>query len=495
MAAPVAPIQQPPPFQPVGIYREGLCSKLKALTEIIVQTAIRVLFIAATILMAAAALPLKFHAMVIPVVAFGSTVLAGFFFPQPTRLAPPRFDPLPPLLRPVAPRPIVPAVPAGLAQEAPRPLVNIGQNCAFNSLVHFFESDPVIAQWFRHPLTADMEMPAFENFLAGYQPPAQVVAKFREYVNNPANPRAPIPAMFKAFVDGHVPDNDYATGFRSIKNTYNDLLLLQGPFANFFADYDQAVLENRPVGKSQDLRLALNRISETIDPSEGEQMDAAEPLDLVLDLLPHAQKTKVAETYHYDTRGLPPLAGIPDAIGHQEHRHGTIQLSIRENEAATTVDKLLQYYCDDPTVIEKKSVDGKNRPYPTTVRRQFLEAPSVLRFQIKRYINEKLADSWLTKLKLFFWPDLGQRMVKRDTPVQVPQDLTITLANGERKQYRLTSFVNHHGATPRSGHYTACRIINGRKYLMSDDQVTLEDPRWDAYLPQAYLLCYLPVQA
>ena len=87
-------------------------------------------------------------------------------------------------------------------------------------------------------------------------------------------------------------------------------------------------------------------------------------------------------------------------------------------------------------------------------------------------------------------------MVKKDTPVQVPDVLPIALANGERREYRLVSFVNHHGSTIESGHYTANRTINGRNYHMSDDRVTLVDrAARDEALRQAYLLCYVPVQA
>lgn len=495
MAAPVAPVYRNPAERPGDMHREGCCAKLKVLVELIIQTVVRVLFIAASIVMAAAAFPLKIHALVLPVVAVGTTALAGFFFPEP-RLAPARLNPMKPLLQPAAARPIAAAVPPDLIQEAPRPLVNIHNNCAFNSLVHFFQSDPTLAHWFRHPLTPGMDMAAFENFLAGYATPQQVVNHFRQYVNLRAVPHPSVPAMFKEFIDGHVPGPDYAAGFRHIKNTYNDLRLLQGPFGNFFAAYDRAIQDNLPVGTSQDLRLALNRITEMVDPSEGVQVDAAEPMNYVLDLLPNAQKLRISEETHYDTRGLSAIAGNPDGVVRKDERHGYIQVAIPENEEAPTLDRLIQLHFDDHTVIERKDVHGKDRPYPTTITRRFEEAPQALRIQIKRFYNQKPPASWLTKLKLFFWPELGWRMIKKEVPVQIPQELTISLANGERRQFRLASFVNHHGATIAGGHYTAACIINGRNYFMNDEEVTLPDqPAWDDRLQKAYLLCYLPVPA
>ena len=50
------------------------------IAEVIVQIAVRVMFVAACILMAAAAFPLSFHVVVIPIVALGSTWLSSTFY-------------------------------------------------------------------------------------------------------------------------------------------------------------------------------------------------------------------------------------------------------------------------------------------------------------------------------------------------------------------------------------------------------------------------------
>jgi hypothetical protein len=503
------PIGQQPYLNPGQ--REPFCSKVKTLAVIVAQLATRVLFIVASILIAAATLPLQFHAMIIPAVAFGATVLAGFFFPKPVHIfAVPRAE-LPRLLRPIPPRVVVPPVPPDLVQEAPRPVVRVGQNCWANSLVHFFNSDPLIAQWLRTPLPDNIDLAAFEQFLAGYEPDvaegensvasrrqayAQVLVKFREYVNDPANPRATIPAMFQAFVNRHEAGPAYLREFKGIGETYTDLRKFQKDFADFFANYDQAILANRAVHGSQALRIALSRVTQLIDPDPGIQMDAAEPLGHVIDKLPNAQKAKISVTNTYDTRGLPPLLGYPEATHTLEKREPLTELWLDKEWTAPTLQQLLDYHSESSEVIEKKSIDGINRKYPTTVRRAFVEAPPVLRFQIVRFVNEKAPFSLLNYFKCWFWPELGHREMKRDTPVEVPENLTITLANGEPKQYRLTGFLNHHGPSKDSGHYTAARIVNGRKYMMDDEQVTLADPaRWGEQLRRAYLLYYVAVQA
>lgn len=459
------------------------------LAEIVVQTAVRILFIVASILMAASMLPLKFHAAIIPVVAVGTTTLAAFFFPKPVYLGRPHFASLEPLVRPII------VAPPPLAAEAPRPLYNAAHNCAFNSLVHFLESDPTIAQWLRHPLDANIDMAAFENFLAGYQPPAQVIERFRDYVNEVPNPQPSIPTMFKTFIDQHVPEPAYDQAFRAFKINYNDLISIHEPLSRFFAEYDAAVQNNGVVRGSQNLRLTISRVS-AIPNSQYVQIDAAEAMNAILGTLPNAQKTFIRETTRYNTNGLPAILGNPQAFIQQDERHGSIALSIPKNDQTPTLEKLIQNHCNDSEPFKRKGIDGKDRFYPATIERQFLEAPSVLRFHIKRFLNEPPPDSWLTRLKLKFWPKLPWNMVKKENPITAPEQLTITLANAEQRQYRLTSFIVHHGSSVESGHYTSARILNGQKYLMSDQQVTLADqPTWEQQLQQAYLLCYLPVQA
>ncbi len=342
-----------------------------------------------------------------------------------------------------------------------------------------------------------MDMAAFELFLDSYQAPERVKVAFRAYVDDPANPRAPIPEMFGAFINGqHAMGPEYV----SIRSTYNNLRLLQEPFANFFAAYDQAVRENRQVGTSQELRFAVNRIHHDISPHAQQQEDAADIMTPILGLLPPAQKMRIREFTRYNTTGLPAIRNNPEGVIDAEDRHGVIHIAVPQNEANPSLERMIHNHFHDQTVIERKDVNGMDRSYPAEIVRQFLEPPTALRIQLKRFDFAKPSrDSWLTRLKLWWWPELQGEVVKRDDPVAVPPELTVVLANGERRRYQLASFVYHRGSTARSGHYMAGRIINGRKYLMSDQEISLVDQRtqaeWDKQLRGAYLLNYVPVPA
>jgi hypothetical protein len=242
--------------------------------------------------------------------------------------------------------------------------------------------------------------------------------------------------------------------------------------------------------------MAVNQIAPLIPNDHRVQVDAHEVMTYILELLPHDQQMRIQERTTYTVDGHP-IEGNPAGLSQKEERYGCISLSIPEGEANPTLEGLLRHYCDDRTVIERKSVDGQNRPYPAVIERRFLEMPSVLRFQIKRFYNEELPKSWLTNVLSWVWPKLGYRMVKRDVPVQVPDTLSIAAANGERRQYRLVSFVNHHGPSIGSGHYTAdVRVNDARDYHISDEVVNLVDRSTrDALREQAYLFCYVPVPA
>jgi len=503
MAGPLPAVNQvaQPLIRQIDYRRIDYCARVKEIALVVAQTAIRVLFILASLLATAAAFPVSFHVIALPIIAMSSTTLAGFFFPDPTLVARPYFPPLPPLLRPAPPLPLPGQIPAVIPQEAPRGLINISQNCGFNSSVHFLESDPITARWLRNLLPANMDMPAFENFLAGYDPKPRLVADFRAFAAANPNPPRPVREVFREFVDRYVPPIADFSAYRKIQEAFQHLQALHEPFSNFFAAYDVALRDNQEVigGNSQALRLALHGIS-TIPASEHVQVDAPEPLTYILDLLPDAQKMRIEEAYRYKTAGLPAIAGLPDARSRKEERTNFLTLEFKENEETpTTLDRMFNYYCDhdmeaaDP--IRYTGVDGQQHRYtPEHANRRFLEAPPALRFQIKRFYNVPPPKTWYSRIAPSWFPGQSWTMVKKDIPVEIPPDFQITLPNGERRRYQLVSFINHHGSSIASGHYTAARIVNGRKYFMSDRTVTQPDQAaWDERLRKAYVVCYLPI--
>jgi len=462
----VPPLSASPPVARKPL---NFCSKLKQLAEIILQLAIRVLFVGGTILLTAAVFPTACHAIVIPTVGFSATLLSAFFFPQ-ENLAIPYFGLLDPLIRPIPPY-AQGQMPSDMPLNAPRGLINTGNNCPFNSLIQFLEVDPLVAHWFRHPLTAEMDMAAFQQFLAGYHPPDQLVADFVTYAAAQRPPR-PIPAMFREFLQNDQPPPEHLPQIRKLRETYEHLLILQRPYSELLAAYDQALRGNLAVvsADSQALRLALNQITPLIIPAGPVQIDASEAMRYILDILPDDYKMRIETTYYPNTNGRSPLA---QPMVPKEERVGFLTLEFFDDDPAPTLEKLCDYYADHGNNGSYKALgtDGAVYEYPLdrcTVR--FLEFPPTLRFHIKR-----------------FTPAIA----KNDTPIQVPPELQVTLANGERKKYRLASSI-HHAGTVHGGHYTSFKE-DGR-YWMDDSRISFVDSTtWDEHLRETYVLCYLPV--
>src|SRR5690606_28421598 len=159
------------------------------------------------------------------------------------------------------------------------------------------------------------------------------------------------------------------------------------------------------------------------------QLDAAELMGYILNLLPDRMKSRLLVTYQFDVRGREPLLGIPDGVVQVSLAQPYITLDIPPTEVAPTLERLLQLQCDDHTVLPKKSASGVNRNYPTHIRRQFLEAPPVLRFQLNRFWNRQ-PTLWAQFQNFIGWSTLTG---KNEVPVQIPEWITITLANGERR--------------------------------------------------------------
>ncbi len=416
----------------VATPQPSFCSKLAELVGVILQVALRVLFIAGAVWMALELLPFQWSAIGVPSVAFGASILSSFFFPSKKPPSGPYFEQLPPLIRPIQGTQIRPQL-APLPVDAPRGLINLKNNCSFNSLVHFLEGVPAVAAFLRHP------------------------------------PKPEGGPLLKAYAD-------------------------------FLAGYDQALRENRtPVDGTQNLRLALSQLTPSISPSESHQEDAPEILTQILDILPNEYKAKVEQAIRYAV-GDHPMFGFADGTSIKEDRIGYFTLELKEEMQSARLEELFAHFCDfdvehppnynvETNGVLCRSAGGEPRRYrPEHTKIRFLEAPPALFFQIKRFYHYD--GRFSSVLPNFLLPGA----VKREVPVEVPEELTIDVAGGTKRKYRLSTYVNQWGPTTESGHYTAAGIKNGQKYFMDDQSVTLADQAsWDARARQAYLLCYVPV--
>jgi hypothetical protein len=89
------------------------------------------------------------------------------------------------------------------------------------------------------------------------------------------------------------------------------------------------------------------------------------------------------------------------------------------------------------------------------------------------------------------WDDQGKKITE---DLNVPEILEIDM-EGVKKKYRLASAVSHLGSETKSGHYVACRVEGGKKFICDDATVTLANlAQWNQTLAQSYLLCYLPLE-
>lgn len=495
MTKAISPASNAAVAAPTASPRQSYGSKLKQIVEVIIQISFRILFIAGSILIASACFPLHWHSFALPVVALGTTLLASFLFPPRNVAQGPYFDALPPLIRPIQgaePQAQPPVLPPG----APRGLINLSNNCAFNALIHFLEGVPQIAEFFRHPLTPHISLQGFQDFMRQYEPPPQLMADFANYVRS-QNVLSPVPALFSTFISTYVPSDRDKVAFKEIQETYQKLNHLHEIYCQFLTAYDQAVQgDQSPVGGTQNLRLALNRIAPFISDQPDHQEDAPELLTQILGVLPHQYQTKIEEQTKYAV-GEHPILDNPQGITRKRDFIRYFTLELKDEMNTPRLEELFRNFCDYDVEhqegIRFQSIDGFSRRYSSHRTIKILEPPPALFFQIKRYYrNEDVPKSWLSRLFPRLAPILGPRLEKRDTPVEAPDQITIPIADGSQKTYRLATFLNQWGQTIESGHYTAACVKNGRKYFINDQTVTLADPQsWEQQRRQAYLLCYV----
>jgi hypothetical protein len=440
------------------------CTKLEQTTEVITQVAIRILFIASSVWMAMAMLPVSMHAVVVPVIGFSATVLSGFFFPQPFHIQPPDFGQLPPLVRPV--KVAEPVEAPAQNPHLPRGLLNSGNNCCFNSISHLINSDPSLSAWIRRPLTEEIEWEPFRDLLIEYNAPAPLVEAFLNYVNEMPHPRLSLPRAFEAFRWEENPNL-----LKDLQLTLSKLCV-SPDYAAFFNAYDLGEEVD-----SHNLRGALVQVQNSIQRGHVQE-DAAEILDAILSSAPPKTKMEIQVTYRYADRET-----------RQNEPQSFITLEITPDDRAPHLGRMFETYQRHAGI--ERNGDGSQALECT---RTFTAVPPALRFQIKRYRGYPPgASSLLSKYWPQSFPQLPWTARKVETPIEIPEELAIQV-NGEERRYRLSSFVEHLGTTTRSGHYTACRSMDGQKYLFNDAHVTpVDQAQWNAHLRGAYLLCYLPV--
>ncbi len=411
----------------------------------IVNLAIQILFAGALIYTAWVLAPASLHCIVVPISTIGSVFLNAFLFATPGP----------------SPQPLLPP-------GAPRGLVNPKgwNNCAINSVIQFLEADPAIARFLRSLPTDETDLETFGRFVELYHPPDGLWNEFTAQYQRMKEP----PPVRRAFFDfmKTVAPSDFRETIEKIEQYGN-------AHQNLLSVYDKS---DEPVHGSQEVRGALHRANRAIDPDH-DQIDALEIQNTISRILPPNLQMRVQRSYHYKMEGLPPIkkeVGAPGIL-----REGTIFLGLDPKDRSPDFHQMLAFYFTNDAMEPRnmEDVDGNIRPYPIDrIETRFLEHPHALYIGINRFAIEE---------------GVG---VKITTPIDIPPEIEVPLIHGKMERYRLAGFVHHQGETPKNGHYISGKIVDGYKYILNDSKVSLaKEQEWNDRLREAYLFCYLPIEA
>lgn len=467
------------------------------------------------------ALPLSVSAVVLPSAIVGSVFLSAFFFlPDPRRaLLQDRDLPLLTLEKPLVSILSRPSSP--LPPDAPRGIVPDGAaNCWIRAAVQLLATDRFLMELLGVPGVE--EPPALEIGPAALPAEPEVLHSAnlsshgeREIAESESNSQISLPSPSQALGE---PDP-------------------QLPFRNFFCAYAQAKTQATRVvdareGSSQELRLHLSRLKPSTISPNGREEDAAEVIEFLSEQFsadPRFQ-SPAQLSFYYSPHGSPLIRGAEESadgnffVVREEGnsslgRYILVKLPLVEGPDPIVLPISLQEVFDaffidalEPQFTPRVGIDG-NPHFYQRVRKEtaYLEAPSSLYIQVGRFVappavlgskspsQPPTAISWWSALqsRVSSWlfspppnPLAGWRGIKREDPVDVPDQLRLTLADGSLRQYQLKGFIEHVGRNLHYGHYKAYVLSEaGAWYECDDERISPVNPE---QLPrqQAYLLRY-----
>lgn len=522
-------------IQPKAVPTSSLCTKICQVATILVQMAIRVMFIVGSILLAQAYAPLAWKAAAEIVSAIGSTVLSCYFFPNGNQVYIQKSFELTP--------------------EMPRGLINSGVDCCFNAAVQHLESDPDIADLMRKDL-GNLDMHDFTLFLYDNSVPDAVVDAFTSYLMH-LDDETPKPwHLLKRFIlqcpleqkcrhkvyeflmhnienslsldaisanlvadkipqtfidafnqfanqeETHTLDlSEYFCDFvlsennpdYNVRQNYLNLMILQMALKPLLNAYDNALGANEKCVEAETsrlLRLAKNCIEPPGGPTNAErqrkawgQQDASEIVQCILQwIMPPGNRIVTQTDNYFDTENKPPIADYPTGV-----REGELELlpviCLDMAEGVRSLTDLFDYYSREcPTEGRiTRTIGGQTFEYPLIcAKSRIVDIPKDLRIQIRRpkiTVNgpQTILHSILPKcLTPNCWPEYDSKEIKNEEPLQIDTELDLGLGDGVRKHYELKSFIVHSGSFTSEeshGHYTAYRKVNNQWYYCDDESV------------------------
>jgi len=236
---------------------------------------------------------------------------------------------------------------------------------------------------------------------------------------------------------------------------------------DFYRNYEAGI----PV-RSQEIRLCLSTLLNTIRPDIGQQSDPTEAYTALIDLFPPELKTEREIRKIYKTRGLPDIAGGPIRTERQSS-NGIIPLELMGN--CPRVSDMLHHFSDKPAGDDEPArladVNGQNHMYSLEREQfQFVRAPASLWLHLKRFTNE-VPWSFLHSIFpcCFSIPKAEPTKITRH--IDLSEEIEIQTIEEGAARYRLDGFGVHLGSSQHGGHYISYRREGDVWYEMNDNHV------------------------
>ena len=268
------------------------------------------------------------------------------------------------------------------------------------------------------------------------------------------------------------------------------------PIRRFFQSYEDSIRHNRNTveASSQDLRVALSRLTNAIPPDMRVQIDPADALAAICNHLPRDMRGSIRETKHWDTSKNGPMLHNPQGITTTVPQDFFILPLVMTEEGPVRLDQMIEQHLNDRNQdtragagIERYPEDGLHLVrYPLLqTERTIVDPPQILVVNVKRYNNPGAPQSILSS----FLNESNGRINRN--PIVAGDVISLPTESGRNCDYRLKAFTTHIGNT-EGGHHTATgEMANGERFHMNDRVVHLVQPEeWEQRKAQASVYIY-----
>jgi hypothetical protein len=252
------------------------------------------------------------------------------------------------------------------------------------------------------------------------------------------------------------------------------------PFKKFLKAYDLAIAKGLNIvpANSQALRECLVMLAQDIQVGHARQEDPTEGWLMIHDKMPKRLKSEMRLICRYDPASDQPQLDNTSILS-DKILAPVSHLSVAITEDHPTLETLLHTHCNvhgirtDVNAVTDEGTMHRYNQIEFTESMRFLSAPPSL------------------------WVDFQRTAENIKTDIEIPDVYYVTLENGAKVPYQLTSFANHLGNSGKSGHYISIRRGpgDGKWYKISDRTVTeaSDEELYGTLRKQAYFVNYTRV--